>query len=394
MYLTIIFITLIFCVIFFNAINNKKISYFSIFFLLISISYYICYITKSKLYIILFELTNNINIYFKIFCILTLVISLLEYFASYKAKIKQEEVTEELKSKLENIHEEYSSNINEIQIYIELFDEPIGCLLNDSFIINNKLKKIIKEESNIIKCNDFFEYINQKDMLKLFEKDKTNNFRFTVSNENWFEMINVTVNNYDYKLIREAKNTKTHQRANLKTYKQLNNDAKYYYKENKDFYLIFISISNIKEIIDDYGKDFSEIVISRYLFDIYNIPFIFQCKIYYISKTKYVILLEDRLEYNSLLSELEDDVSVITKDDISIGDITVILKSKVGIIPSNLVDDAYTAINKGYDMMMLASNDDYPNDFVIYHEIDEDIDFNYDNIDFDLDLNKYKQRLQ
>ena len=101
---------------------------------------------------------------------------------------------------------------------------------------------------------------------------------------------------------------------------------------------------------------------------------------------KYVILLEDRLEYNSLLSELEDDVSVITKDDISISDITVILKSKVGIIPSNLVDDAYTAINKGYDMMMLASNEDYPNDFVIYHEIDEDIDFNYDNIDFDLEF--------
>ena len=44
--------------------------------------------------------------------------------------------------------------------------------------------------------------------------------------------------------------------------------------------------------------------------------------------------------------------------------------------------------------MQLACSIDYPNDFVIYHEIDEDLDINYDNIDINLDLNKYKQRLQ
>ena len=230
--------------------------------------------------------------------------------------------------------------------------------------------------------------------FKLDKKHQAMVAEFKINNEKWFEIINVLIKDIEYKLIRQTNNIRTNQKINLKTYKDLNNDAKSYYKENKDFYLIFISIDNIKDILSFYGKDFSDIVISKYLLDIYNLPFIFQIKIYYISKTEYVILLEDRLEYNSLLSELEDNISIITKDDISINDTIITLKAKLGIISSASVSDAYSIINKGYDMMQLACSIDYPNDFVIYHEIDEDLDINYDNIDINLDLNKYKQRLQ
>ena len=82
-------------------------------------------------------------------------------------------------------------------------------------------------------------------------------------------------------------------------------------KNLKDYYLIFFDITNSKEITTFYGKDITDLVISKHLDYIYNLPFFKQIKIFYISLTEYVILLENLVEYNIILSELENNTSLL-----------------------------------------------------------------------------------
>ena len=237
MYIAIIFITLTFIFIILNIINNKKISLLSFLFFIILVGYYICYIRQLEIYYKFVEKINNIDLYFKIFCIISMITAFLEYLLSYKRRlqknIKQEEKLGSIKQeeKLGSIKQEEKLNqsINDVLIFVELHDEPIGYLSNNMYIINNKLKKIINYDNNVISKQDFCNYINYNDKFKLNEKVKNIIFRFKHNNEKWFELISLDINNNEYKLIRPTNINRENQKINLKTYKDLNNDTKHFY---------------------------------------------------------------------------------------------------------------------------------------------------------------------
>ena len=104
------------------------------------------------------------------------------------------------------------------------------------------------------------------------------------------------------------------------------------------------------------------------------------------------------MEYNILVSELENNNSIILASTIYVGENKILIRSKVGVVASKdiLNNDMNVVVNKGFDMVKLASNPDYPGNYAIYHKVDDMIDYNTKdlNIDLNIDLNQYKKKIK
>ena len=98
------------------------------------------------------------------------------------------------------------------------------------------------------------------------------------------------------------------------------------------------------------------------------------------------------------MSELENNSSILIKNDISLLDNKTCLRGKIGVIASvNVKDKNKTnVINKGLEMLRLACDDDYNGEYAIFHEVDENIDYSLRDfgIDLNLDISKFRRRLQ
>ena len=387
MYIALIFITLTFGFILLNVLNNKKISLISLICFSVMILYYISYHLNNIYYIELKNKVDNIDFYYKIFCIISLIISFLEYFIGHKLlnkNNKKEETNQQpisLKSGLV---------LNDLNVFIEMLNEPVAFYSENEYLLNNKMKNYLKIDKHIIDEQTLFSLINTSDVNSLNNSKKQSLFRFKINKDKWFEEISITIDNKKYKMIREG--VYTNKRIELYTFKDLNNFVKELNTEEKNYYLLFIDIYNAKEIKSIYGKDTLDLVINKYLNNINDLPFLFNLKMYYISYKEYVILLEDKNQYDIILSSLQDNSSSILKDEIMISENIINLRCKIGLVEKNELYDPSLIISKGYDILKLACSEDYPGDFAIYSKSDEDISF----IDLDLDINleKYKQRLQ
>jgi len=388
MYISLIFITLVFGFILLNILNNKKISIFSFLCFIVMIFYFISYYTKNKYYIELQTRFNSIDLYYKIFCVSSLIISFIELLIGYKMQVninKQTILNDEKKVNINN-----DNMKNDINIFLEMINEPIAFYFNNEYIINTKLKKLLKLDKYIITEDTFFTLINTDDLNTYKNNTKQSIFRFKFDNEKWFEEVTVNIDSQKYKMIRLG--NKTNKKINIYTYNDLINIVKVNNNERKEYSLLFIDINNAKDIKSVYGKDLLDLVINKYLNDISELSFLFDLKIYYISYKEYVILIEDKNQYDIIISSFQDDSSVILKDEIKISNNIINLNCKVGIVSTTELTDRSLIITKGYDILKLACSSDYPGDYAIYNEIDEEISFN--DLDINFNLEKYKQRLQ
>lgn len=392
----VVLVTLIFGLIIFNIINNKKFSLFSIILFLLICSYYVLKVKFNNYYISIFKDIKNIDVYLLIYCAFVLMIAIIEYSLS---TTKSNKIEENIK-KEENINKNVNNNKTEIDnllIYLELMEEPLACLIDDHFIINNKMKKNLQYKDYIIEKKKFYNYIASSDKNSLFEKNQNATFRLKVDGEyEWYEANYSEIDSKKYCLIRKATNM-SQNKVNIKTFKELNNYLSEYAVENKEYYLVFFKINNYKQILSFYGKDFVNLVISKHINNLNNFAYISDFNIFYISQNEYVILLKNNIEYNIFLSELESGSSLILKDHITMLDNKVCIQSKIGAIASiNLKDKSNSnVIKKGFEMLELACSEDYNGDYAIFHEIDEDFDYSLRdlNIDLEFDLEKYKNRI-
>ena len=392
--LLIIFVTLSVCLVLFNLINHKKVSFFSILFLCIIGSYYLIKHKYNELYINLFTSIENIELYVTIISGVSLLSSLIEYILGYtklnKTKVMNIKSNEEITEK-----KDYT---NELLVYLEMMDEPLACLKDGKFLINNKMKRILKFNDYVIEKKKFNDFIHSSDKNNFYNNEGNVNFRININGEyEWFEGIFSTINDDKYTLIRKCA-YRDDKKIEIKTFKELMNSISVYESNNQDYYLVFFTVVNYSDFISFYGKDFTNLAMQKHMECINRLPYISNSNLFYISKNEYVISLDNLIEYNILLSELENNSSIIVKNDIIISDNKICIRGKVGAIASSNVKNKNSSnvINKGFEMVKLASSKDYMLDYAIYHEIDEEIDYSLKDyeIDLDFDFTKYKKRIQ
>lgn len=393
----IVLVTLIFGMIFFNVINNKRFSIISFLLLLLLGGYYLIKAKYNDYYLEYTKNIKNIEYYVLIYGIINLVIAIIQYVLSIRKNSIKSNNNQDVNKINDNkdVIIDYKKQINLLLVYLEMIDEPLACLVNDEFVINNKMKKLLKYDNYLIDKKKFNDYINNADKNSFFESKKSVPFRIKVDHQYiWFETNFTQIDNIDYCLIRKSINI-NRENHNLQSFKQLNSLLENY---EKDYYLIFFNIINYNDILSFYGKDYTKLVINKHLDDIYQSPYFSNLNLYYISQCEYVILLDNLVEYNILLSELENNSSILIKNDISLLDNKTCLRGKIGVIASvNVKDKNKTnVINKGLEMLRLACDDDYNGEYAIFHEVDENIDYSLRDfgIDLNLDISKFRRRLQ
>lgn len=385
----IVFLLLSFSLIVSNLINNKKISYSSILFVLVII-FYILKIYDHSYYVYLSNILENLDIYYLLVVCCCFIISLVEYLIGNK--------TENIKIDLAQ-DKESNNIINEdnedLIIYMEMMEEPLAFLKNDYFILNNKMKKIIKFDNNKISKENFYSLISNNDRNTLVISKNNICFKFNKNVcDKLFEQSVLCINNKNYKLIRLSSESNSN-KINMFPYKALTNELN---DLEEKYMLMFFRITNYNDIYNFYGKDYTNIVISKHLSNIINIPFLNNVKIYYISESEYVILLVDVNEYNIIVCELENKTTLILNDIIEMADNKIKLISKIGLVNSVDVqeDDPSNVISKGLEMLSLACSENFDGNYAIYHELDNEINYNIEdlNINLDLDLNSFKRRIK
>lgn len=397
--LIVVFVTLIFGFILFNIINNKKFSISSFILLFIIGIIYFLKARYNDIYLKIFESVDNHEKSILIFCSISLVISFVEYLICFRKKnksnIDKREIKEENKVSLEN---KDLNIIDDLMVYLEMLDEPLACLTDNCFLINNKMKKILKFNNYVIEKKQFYSFIHSEDKNNFFNNEGVVNFRLNINSEyEWFEGSFATIKERNYCLIRKC-DYKNNKKIVFKTFKELINVIHSYEIDNKDYFLVFFNIVNYSDYISFYGKDFTNLIVSKHLNYVNELPYVNDMNLFYISKNEYVLLLDNLMEYNIILSELENNSSILTKNDIIISDNKICVRGKVGIIASSNVKNknASNVVNKGFEMVKLASNKDFALDYAIYHEIDEEIDYSIKDLEIDLnfDFTKYKKRIQ
>lgn len=392
----IVLITLIFACIFFNLLTNKKFSIVSTVLFMIVPSFYLIKGLFNDLYLNVIKTFPKIEIFILVYCIIIFGISILEYVIAYKKNsnliIEKEQNIEDknIKNTIEDI--------DTLMVYLEMIEEPLACLVGDKYVINNKMKKLLKDESYYIEKRKLYSYIHTTDKNNFFNSNSSCIFRMKIDGDYlWFEGFFVIIKGVKYCLIKKH-NESSNNKLKIRSFKELNYELREYENKNKDYYLVFFDLINLKEILSFYGNDFLNIVVSKHLSKICDLSYINDFNLFYINQNEYVILLDNLLEYNILLSELESNMSILIKDEIKISENKIIISGKIGTIASsNVKDKKYNnVINKGFEMVKLACKDDYPLDYAIFHELDESIDYSLRdlNIDLDINLEDYKKRIQ
>lgn len=370
-------ITIIFVIILMNVILNKHLAVLSsVLFVIMSLFFCIKYF-DIEYYEKITKGYENIDQYIIYICSGICLISLIEFIIGCK-KEKNPHVLTDQNQVIEI--KENPDELNSLLVFLELFEEPLCCFYEGKYIINTEMMKILKVNKFSIERNEFYSYINKDDLTSIINKNY-NTFRINNDNESiWFEEKIFNINNHEFRLVnkmRSIQDTKVNLHSFKHLYKVLENEVNYY--------LVNINIINLSNINAFYGKDFGDIVVNSYLKMINDIDYFDQTKLFFIDKSKYILLISDKTEYEILLSELDNNDCPLISQVIKIANNNIVLNAKLGIVASKDIDSnsSKKVIEEAFNMASLAMQDDYPGDYAIYTQ-EEKIEKPFEELEIDL----------
>ncbi len=386
-----------------NVINHKKMDIISAILFVILACLACIMVLDVDYYNDKFGEINNFMLYSVIAGALLLLSSLSGYFLGYKKhnkNSKKEDVDIDaeisIKEPLTNI------NINQeeyIQAYMEMFNEPIAFYINDNYLLNSAMKKVLKLDVQRISKDQLLGYKNYEDRKRnTVNSDNTQCFRFkTQENNIWFEEAKATINKHEYYIIRMARIVQN-EKIKVYNFKDLAIEIDGLISQNSNFTVVMINIRNYNDIQSFYGKDFADLAISKYLSNLHNISYISEMKMYYIGATEYALLLKNNQEYDILLRELERDNSTFLSTDLYIGQTQVNVNSRMAIINVKELTErnSKSIIAVAFEASQMVSSKDYPGEYIIYKQVNSEKEYGLEdlNINLDLDLKKYQDRLK
>lgn len=370
-------ITIIFVIILMNVILNKRLAILSsILFVIMSLFFCIKYF-DTEYYQTITKGYENIDQYIIYIGIGICLISLMEFIIGCKKQKKPN--IPQTKNQVITIKED-PNELNSLLVFLELFSEPLCCYYEGKYIINTQMMKILKVNNFAIARNEFYSYINKDDLTSINNKNY-NTFRINNDNESiWFEEKIFTINNHEFRLVNKMRSIQE-TKVNLHSFKQLCKML----ENNVNYYLVNINITNLTNINAFYGKDFGDIIINSFLQTINNVDYFDETKLFFVDKSKYILLINDKTEYEILLSELDNNDCPLINQVIKIANNNIAVKAKLGIVASKDIDSSSPkkVIEEAFNIVSLAMQDDYPGDYAIYTK-EEKIEKPFEELDIDL----------
>lgn len=383
-------VSIIFVLILMNIILNKKFAIISsILYAIYGLFFCIKYL-DNEYYQNITKDYENINELIIISGGVIIIISLIEFIIGCFKKNKKEQITQTTEPETIKETNDSDKDLNNLLVFLELFGEPLACFYDEHYIINSQMMKILKIDDYIVERNIFYSYINKEDISSL--NDEYNTFRINNLNESiWFEEKRFVIKEKEYRLVHKMR-TIQEIKPNIHSFKELYNHLN---SCKTNYYLVNISITNIKDIVSFYGKDFCDIVINSYLKSIYNLDYFNQTNLYYVDKGQYILLINDKMEYEILLGELDNNDCLLVNQVIKLSNNSIVIKAKLGLVSSTDIEDKNVkkVIEESFNMVNLAKDKDYPGEYAIYSNDEIEID-PFKDLNIDLDLLEIKRNLK
>lgn len=381
-------VSIIFVLILMNVILNKRFAIISSILYAIYGLFFCIKFFDNAYYLSITKDFENIEEYTIIIGGVIVIIALIEFIVGCFKKNKKEQTTQTTTPEIIIENKNDDNELNNLLVFLELFGEPLACFYDNHYIINSQMMKILNVNNFSLERNEFYSCINKEDMISFTNKDY-NTFRINNNNESiWFEEKTFIISDKEYRLVNKMRSIQE-TKLNIHSFKELNSHL----KEIKGYYaLVNISIINTKDIISFYGKDFCDIVINKYLKNIYNLEYFDQTKLYYVDKSQYILLIDNKIEYEILLGELDNNDSLLVSQSISLANNIIKVNAKLGLVQKE-EQSINEIIEQSFNMVNLAKEKDYPGDYAIYSN--EEIENNpFEDLNIDLDLLEIKSNLK
>lgn len=381
-------VSIIFVLILMNVILNKRFAIISSILYAIYGLFFCIKFFDNAYYLSITKDFENIEEYTIIIGGVIVIIALIEFIVGCFKKNKKEQTTQTTTPEIIIENKNDDNELNNLLVFLELFGEPLACFYANHYILNSQMMKILNVNNFSLERNEFYSCINKEDMISFTNKDY-NTFRINNNNESiWFEEKTFIISDKEYRLVNKMRSIQE-TKLNIHSFKEMNSHL----KEIKGYYaLVNISIINTKDIISFYGKDFCDIVINKYLKNIYNLEYFDQTKLYYVDKSQYILLIDNKIEYEILLGELDNNDSLLVSQSISLANNIIKVNAKLGLVQKE-EQSINEIIEQSFNMVNLAKEKDYPGDYAIYSN--EEIENNpFEDLNIDLDLLEIKSNLK
>jgi len=250
--------------------------------------------------------------------------------------------------------------INSISLAIALYE-------NNKYILNKRMKSLLNVEEVV----NFDDYVYAFDRMQLEKRAKLDNDQskiyYRIKTKDGFIWVAETTKISNKQISRIIEETTFRNLImNFADQASLISDLNQLIVTNNNFILITISLSNLHDIKNQYGKDFSLVIASKFFNNLKSE--IRDERVYELGYFTYAFILKNKDSYNDLLRDLHNNTSKYLKMAISFNDLTFELKNYVGLVETSQVQNP-TALNRidlAFKSLELASDKNYKNNYCIY----------------------------
>jgi hypothetical protein len=282
-------------------------------------------------------------------------------------------------------------NKTDLDVYLDLIDSAIASYDNalKEFFVNKEMMRLLASSDNRISENKFSSLIVREDakfyMLNNTSLDDQKNiFRVKTINGNlWFEEAQVVLEGKKYYAVRHTSFSKY--KNDYSSYQNLIESIRMALSTDANLVLFKISISDFPKFVEKIGLDAAMVVVSQYFNSLANEFGLAKMKVYRGSEDNYYIIMNKNEKYEKILSELNNKSSLLSMS-LSFNEIHMEMKNYLAVVDREQVSttNAEDILKAADESLLLASDDRYPNNYVIYTPQKEATGYDFRDVGIDL----------
>lgn len=282
-------------------------------------------------------------------------------------------------------------------IYFDLIDEPVAYYDEDerAYIISRNLMEYFRLEENTIPL-DQFRHMLHADDLELYDKrateaNKNQRIQYRLSTKSgyaWFEEGSGNFFGKNFIVLKKI-NVEDGGAITMGNYKTFTTRVEEAIEAKKVFAIVLLNIHTLPQLIQEQGKDYANIALTKYFEKINQGVLKDQVEMFKIGAIEYALIIEGQEYFELLIRDLNNNVSEVLHQEFFINKTKTEMEAQLGMVLSKdiALPEARTMIKAAFDALKEATDPEFLNDYSIY-QAKEDVTLDYSLEDLGIDLSK------
>lgn len=297
------------------------------------------------------------------------------------------------------VQKEFKKNL---YIYLDLFNAPVAYFDSEDkkYIVSHVLMDMVGFESNQINQEDFVKMMHPSDVqlyqARKIEENILNKVHYRLQTTNgyvWFEEGFARYFGRDFILMKRTEMAGT-SRVVFGNYKSMLNRVVGLCTDKTSFGLILMNITNITQISAAMGKEFGDILLSKFFTKVLTGSLKDQIQMFKLGSTEYGLVVENAEYMQLVVRNLHNNTSELLSQDIVINKTNYRIECELGIVSSLDFEkcDAREIMKAAFDTLKEASDPDFLKDYSIYQPKQlVEVDYNLERLGINPDEDDLSQ---